>query len=149
MSIILPERALPGPRCGTYTSSLGKLLNPLPPTHTRTHYQAPPHPVRAPPPSSLTQPTPPHSASPTCTPTHPPSTVSSQRAPSQPGPLTAPHCSINQSRRKASYAKRSLKTNQHTTPDEVESHKPMPADHMDTALLLGPKCKPYTHAAGT
>ena len=40
--------------------------------------------------------------------------------------------SINQSKRKTSYAKRSLKTKQHTTPDELESHNPMPAHHMAT-----------------
>ena len=34
---------------------------------------------------------------------------------------------INQSKRKTSYAKRSLKTKQHTTPDELESHKPIKA----------------------
>jgi len=40
---------------------------------------------------------------------------------------------INQSKRKTSYAKRSLRTNQHTTPaDEQKSHNPMPANHMDT-----------------
>ena len=40
--------------------------------------------------------------------------------------------SINQSKRKSSYAKRSLKTKQHTTPDELESLNPMPANHMAT-----------------
>ena len=39
---------------------------------------------------------------------------------------------INQSKCKTSYAKRSLKTKQHTAPDELESHNPMPANHMPT-----------------
>ena len=47
--------------------------------------------------------------------------------------------SINQSKGKCSYATRSLKTKQHTTPDELESHNPMPANHMATPLTGEPQ----------
>ena len=42
---------------------------------------------------------------------------------------------INQ-KRKTSYAKRSLKTKQHTTSDELESHNPMPANHIATPFAM-------------
>ena len=52
--------------------------------------------------------------------------------------------SMNQLKRKTSYAKRSLKTKQHTTPDELESHNPRPANHMDTPHT-GEPLRPHKH----
>ena len=52
--------------------------------------------------------------------------------------------SINQSKLKTSYAKRSLKTKQDTTPDKLESHNPMPANHMDTPRTDEP-LRPHNH----
>ena len=48
------------------------------------------------------------------------------------GRQEASNTSINHSKRRTSYATRLLKTKQHTTPAELESHNPMPANHMDT-----------------
>ena len=52
-------------------------------------------------------------------------------------------CVINQSKRKTSYAKRSRKAKQHTAPDELESHNPMPPNHMDTPHMCYETCTHY------
>ena len=51
---------------------------------------------------------------------------------------------IHQPKRKTSYAKRSSKTKQHTTPDELESHNPMPTNHVDTPGT-GEPLRPHIH----